>query len=175
MSKLPSPRCTLSSIHMFATYSLLFFILNTPLSYYLLFCNLYSTLRNMALPVSLSNILLFSHPNTYNKHSLKIFTPNARNNNFFNTHHLVIFLMFAQTSLHTSTSLMYPRSKTLQLPTFSHLAFSIFCGITFNLNDFKWISQEYFTLCSFLIESKAVGLIPLYFVARSLLSVVWNL
>jgi hypothetical protein len=46
--------------------------------------NFYSVHRNMALPVSHSNVLLFSHPSTCNKHSLKIFTPNDRTHNFSN-------------------------------------------------------------------------------------------
>ena len=121
-------------------------------------CNLYSILRNMTLPVRLSHVLLFSDPKTHNKFSLTIFNPNSRNNNFFNTTPLGIFLLFSQTPLLPSTSLMYPRSKTLYLVTFSHFASAIFYDI-FHFNDFKSLSQEY-TLCLFLIECKALRFIP---------------
>jgi len=75
--------------------------------------------------------------------------------------------MLSQTSLHNSTSQLYLRSKTLQPATFSHLASAFFGNI--NFNDSKGLSQESFTLCLFLIELKALGFSPLYFVTRFLL------
>ena len=115
-------------------------------------CNLYSLLRNLALSVSLPNLLLFSHPKTYNKLYLKIFTPNARNKYFFSYPSSWDFpnvLANIFTHFHVTTVSTFENSIAC------HLFTPRLC--IFYFNDIKSHSQEYITLCLFLIESKALG------------------
>lgn len=146
MFQFSSPGCTLSSISLLASnpFHWLYFLLRINHNHFIICCVTSIPFSEIQHPLSLSNILLFYHPKAYSKHTLKIFNPKARKNNFSNTPRLELFLILSPTSLRTSTSLLYLRSKTLCLSNFSHLASAIF-GI-FNFNGSKKTPSKIFYL-----------------------------